>query len=88
MENDLDLMTTRMEARQARLKLERKLKKTVIKQEETGSCTVTKETETIVTEETESKVKTEGVETVATIKNEPQKTTVGSKLTGKGQKGQ
>lgn len=75
MDDDLDLMTTRVEARQARLKLARKLKKTVIKQE--------------LAEETETKDKTEeAIETVATIKTEPQKTTVDSKLTVKGQRGQ
>lgn len=75
MDDDLDLMTTRVEARQARLKLARKLKKTVIKQE--------------LAEETETKDKTEeAIDTVATIKTEPQKTTVDSKLTVKGQRGQ
>lgn len=76
MDDDLDLMTTRMEARQARLKLARKLKKTVIKQE--------------LAEETETKAdKTdEAIETVTTIKTEPQKSTVDSKLMVKGQRGQ
>lgn len=76
MDDDLDLMTTRMEARQARFKLARKLKKTVIKQE--------------LAEETETKAdKTdEAIETVATIKTEQQKPTVDSKLTIKGQRGQ
>lgn len=76
MDDDLDLMTTRMEARQARFKLARKLKKTVIKQE--------------LAEETETKAdKTdEAIETVATIKTEPQKPTVDSKLMVKGQRGQ
>lgn len=75
MDDDLDLMTTRMEARQARLKLARKLKKTVIKQE--------------LAEETETKADKadEAIETVATIKTEPQKTTVDSKLMVKGQRG-
>lgn len=75
MDDDLDLMTTRVEARQARLKLARKLKKTVIKQE--------------LAEEAETKDKTEeAIDTVATIKTEPQKTSVDSKLTVKGQRGQ